>query len=291
MILVTGATGHFGKATLKALLEKGVPSHQMAALVRNETAGNEFKAQGITTVIGDYDDFSSLVTAFTGVEKLLFISGSDIVKRLSQHENVINAAMEAGVKHVVYTSFQRKNETESSPLWMVAQSHIETENWLKASGMAYTILKNNLYMDFLPGFIGEKVLESGVLYVPAADGKVGAVLRSDMAEAAAVILATSNHEGKEYHFTNTKALSYEEMAQIISEVSGKNINYISPDEAEYKTTLANYGVPGEVIGIFSSFAIAQAQGELNTESQDLEKLLGREPLSIADFLKQLYAVN
>ena len=288
MILVTGATGHFGKATLQALLAKGIPTHQLTALVRNETATINFKTQGINTAIADYDDYPSLVNAFKGIEKLLFISGSDILKRLSQHENVINAAIDAGVKHIVYTSFQRKNETETSPLWAVAQSHIQTERWLEESGIAYTILKNNLYMDFLPAFIGENVLESGVLYVPAGHGKVGAVLRSDMAEAAATILTTPHHEGKAYNFTNTQALSYEEIAQIISAVSGKTVNYISPTEAEYKTVLSHHGVPEEGIGIFSSFAIAQAQGELDAESQEVAILLGRQPLSIADFLKQVY---
>lgn len=288
MILVTGATGHFGKATLQALLAKGIPAHQLTALVRNETAATEYSNQGLNTGIADYDDYASLVSAFTGIEKLLFISGSDILKRLTQHENVINAAIDAGVKHVVYTSFQRKNETETSPLWIVSQSHIQTERWLEQSGMAYTILKNNLYMDFLPGFIGENVLESGVLYVPAGQGKVGAVLRSEMAEAAATILTTPNHEGKTYDFTNTQALSYEAMAEIIATVSGRKINYISPSEVDYKTVLSHHGVPEEAIGIFSSFAIAQAQGELDTESQDLVELLGRQPLSIADFLKQVY---
>jgi NAD(P)H dehydrogenase (quinone) len=126
------------------------------------------------------------------------------------------------------------------------------------------------------------------LYVPAGQGKVGAVLRSDMAEAAATVLATPNHEGKTYDFTNTKALSYEEIAITIAAVSGRKINYISPTVLEYQSTLSGYGVPVEVIGIFSSFAIAQAQGELDSESQDLVKLLGRQPLSIADFLKQVY---
>lgn len=288
MILVTGATGHFGNATLQALLAKGIPAQQLTALVRNETAATEYSNQGLNTGIADYDDYASLVSAFTGIEKLLFISGSDILKRLTQHENVINAAIDAGVKHVVYTSFQRKNETETSPLWVVAQSHIQTERWLEQSGMAYTILKNNLYMDFLPGFIGENVLESGVLYVPAGQGKVGAVLRSEMAEAAATILTTPNHEGKTYDFTNTQALSYEEIAITIAAVSGKKINYISPSEVDYKTVLSHHGLPEDVIGIFSSFAIAQAQGELDNESQDLVKLLGRPPLPITDFLKQVY---
>jgi NAD(P)H dehydrogenase (quinone) len=289
MILITGATGHFGNAAINFLLEKGIKASQILAMVRNEQSATDFKKKGIGVVIGDYDNYASLVSDFNGVEKLLFVSGSDIMKRLSQHQNIINAAKDAGVKHLVYTSFQRRNETETSPLWMVAQSHIQTEKWLKESGLDYTILKNNLYMDFLPGFIGEKVLETGVIYVPAENGKVSAVLRSEMAEAAASILATSGHAGKEYDFTNTEAVTYQEIAQVIAGVSGKTVNYISPSVEEYGKTLSGYGVPAEVIGIFSSFAVAQAKGELDVVSTDLEKLLGRKPISVKNFLSNLYS--
>ena len=291
MILVTGATGNFGNATIHSLLEKGVKSNQISALVRNEHSAEEIKKQGINTLIGDYDNYDSLVRAFTGVEKLLFVSSSDLINRSVQHQNVIFAAKEAGVKHIIYTSFQRKNESEASPLWIVAKSHIETEKWLKESGIDHTILKNNLYMDFLPGFIGEKVTESGVIFVPAEDGKLSAVLRSEMAEAAASILATDGHIGKEYDFTNVEALTYHEIAKTVSEVIEKPINYISPTADEYSKTLSSYGVPAEVVGIFSSFAVAQAQGELDVESTDLEKLLGRKPTSVKDFLINFYAIK
>jgi len=291
MILVTGATGHFGNAAIHFLLEKGVKASQISALVRNEKSAEDFNKQGVGVVIGDYDNYASLISAFKGVDKLLFVSGSDISKRLSQHQNVINAAKEAGVKHLIYTSFQRKDETETSPLWIVAQSHIQTEKWLKESGIEYTILRNNLYMDFLPGFIGEKVLETGVIYVPAESGRISAVLRSEMAEAAASILVTAGHEGKEYNFTNTEAVSYQEIAEAISAVSGKTISYISPSAEDYQKTLSSYGVPAEVVGIFSSFAVAQAKGELDVVSSDLEKLLGRKPLSVIHFLSRLYAPN
>lgn len=289
MILVTGATGHFGNAAIKSLLEKGVRADEILALVRNESTADDIKKQGIKVLVGDYNNYPSLVNAFTGVEKLLFVSGSDIVKRILQHENVINAAKEAGVKHIVYTSFQRKDESETSPLWIVAQSHILTEKRLKESGIDYTILKNNLYMDFLPGFIGEKVLETGILYVPAESGKVSAVLRIEMAEAAATILSSPGHEGKEYDFTNTEAVSYQEIAETISEISGKKITYISPSIQDYGNALTNAGVPAEVVGIFSSFAIAQAKGELDVESSDLENLLGRKPLSVRNFLSSSYS--
>lgn len=289
MILVTGATGHFGNAAIEFLLKKGVNPLQISALIRNEESAIELKLKGIKTIIGDYDHYDSLVSAFSGVEKLLFVSGNDISRRSKQHNNVVKAAQTTGVKHIVYTSFQRKSEGEESPLWMVAQSHIQTENWLKESGNDYTILKNNLYMDFLPGFIGETVAETGVIFVPAEDGKVSAVLRSEMAEAAAGILTSDGHSGKEYDFSNAHAVTYHDMAKAISEAIGKPINYISPSPEEYGQTLSNYGVPSEVIGIFSSFAIAQAKGELDVESSDLEKLLGRKPTSVIDFLIQVYS--
>ncbi len=289
MILVTGATGHFGSTSIHFLLQNGIPANRIRAFVRSGHDAENLAQLGIDIAHGDYDDYASMLSALNGVEKLLFVSGSDLVKRLSQHENIVQAAKAAGVKHVVYTSFQRKNESETSPLWLVAQSHIQTEKWLKESGLGVTILKNNLYMDFLPGFIGESVLDSGMIYLPAESGKVGAVLRAEMAEAAAIILTTSGHEGKEYHFTNNEAVSYAEIAQIITTVSAKTIGYTSPTAEVYEQTLLGYGLPPEAVGIFSSFAVAQAQGELDGVSTDLERLLGRKPVAVREFISRVYA--
>lgn len=289
MILVTGATGHFGKSTIDFLLEKGISSTNIVALVRDEEKAADIKSKGVALRIGDYDNYNSLLNAFTGVEKLLFVSGSAILNREAQHQNVVKAAKEAGVKHIVYTSFLGKNETESSPLWLVAQSHLQTEAWLKESGMDYTILKNTLYMDFVPAFLGEKVLETGVIYLPAGTGKVGAVLRSEMAEATATILASSNQAGKTYRFTNSEAFSYQEVAQQLSEITGQTINYLSPTADEYAQTLTALGVPADFIGLFSSFAVAQAKGELELVGSDLEQLLGRKPTSVKTFLTQVYS--
>jgi NAD(P)H dehydrogenase (quinone) len=289
MILVTGATGQFGKSTIDFLLKKGISSTNIVALVRDEEKAVELKNKGVVLRIGDYDNYTSLVNAFKGVEKLLFVSGSDIFKRLEQHQNVVDAAKEAGVQHIVYTSFQGKNETESSPLWLVAQSHLQTETWLKESGIDSTILKNTLYMDFVPAFLGENVLETGVIYLPAGNGKVGAVLRSEMAEATANILTSSTPAAKIYRFTSHEAFSYQEVAQHLSEITGKTVNYISPTADEYAHTLTEHGVPTEFIGLFSSFAVAQANGELEMVGSDLEQLLGRKPTSVKTFLNQVYS--
>lgn len=289
MILITGATGNFGSATINFLVEKGIQPHEIKALVRNEASATALLEKGIGIAIGSYDDATSLTKAFTGVDQLLLVSGNDIENRLQQHLNVINVAKEVGVKHIVYTSFQRKNETPSSPLWVVAHSHLETEKALKESGLTYTILKNNLYMDFLPGFIGEHVLENKTIYVPAENGTISAVLRSEMAEAAATILSSNGHENKEYDFTNNEALSYSEIAKIISETSGKSIVYVSPSAAEYQTTLKGFGLADEAVGVFTSFAVGQAEGELEKVSTDLENILQRKPVSVRSFLEKTYA--
>lgn len=291
MILVTGATGHFGNATINFLLKKGLQADQIIAMVRNSNSAEQFTQRGLGVAIADYNSYTSLVQAFQGVEKLLFISGSDIVHRIEQHYNVVKAAEDAGVKHVIYSSFQRKNESETSPLWIVAQSHLQTEQWLNESNIDCTILRNNLYMDFVPAFIGETVLESGLLYIPAEDGKVSAVLRAEMAEATANILMSQGHEGKTYFFSNTEAVSYHEVAQILSGIAKKPVNYISPSPQDYTQTMEKLGVPREVVGLFAGFAIAQAAGELELPSTDLTHLLGRNPTSLSDYLHQVYQVK
>lgn len=290
-ILITGATGQFGTATINTLLQKGTDANQIFALVRNENKAADLKTKGINIVKGDYDDYGSLVSAFKGVDKLLFISASDLSRRLPQHESVVKAVQEAGVKHVVYTSFERKNETQTSPLWMLAEAHLNTEKLLKESGLAYTILRDNLYMDFIPGFVGEKVLETGMIYLSAGSGKASVALRSEMAEATANLLTSSGHENKTYHFANTEAYTYSDVAAYISELTGKEIQYISPSAEEYTQTLTNAGVPPDYINMFAGFAIAQAQGDLETVSNDLENMLGRKPTSLKEFLKTIYTSN
>ncbi|WP_278035741.1 NmrA family NAD(P)-binding protein [Flavobacterium nitratireducens] len=165
-ILVTGATGNFGKATIDFLLNKGIAPANISALVRNESKAVDLAAKGIQLRIGDYDNYESLVAAFQGIEKLVLVSGTDLANRSSQQLNAVKAAKEAGVKHILYTSFERKNETETSPIAFLAQSHIDTDNAIKASGINYTIFRNNLYLDVVPMFLGEKVLEQGIFFLP-----------------------------------------------------------------------------------------------------------------------------
>lgn len=162
-ILITGVTGQLGKAVIHKLLKK-IKASDLAVLVRDASKVEDLKVKGVDIRVGDYMNYDSLVKAFSGIDKLYFVSGSDISTRTPQHENIVKAAIEAGVKHVVYTSFQRKNETETSPIALVAEAHLKAEKWLIESGMKYTILQHGLYMDMLPMFIGDKLFETGVIY-------------------------------------------------------------------------------------------------------------------------------
>ncbi len=288
MILVTGATGHYGKAAIDFLLKKGISANNITALVRDESKAEDLKNKGINLKVGDYDNYNSLVEAFENVDKLLLVSSTDISKREKQHQNAINAAKETGVKHMVYTSFARKNETETSPLALLVKSHIETEKNIKAAGIPCTILDNNLYFDTIPMFAGEKVLETGIFF-PAGDGKAAFALRNDMAEAAANILTSEGHENRTYSFSNTENVSFQQNADILGELKGKDIQYISPDVKTYKDTLSKAGVPVEYAELFTGFGEAIQQGEFTSENTDLSKILGRKPLSLKEFLTQTYS--
>lgn len=287
MILITGATGQLGGLVLENLINKGSTPNSIALLVREKEKAAQLTEKGFVAKIGSYDDYSSLVSAFKGMDKLLFISGSDVQLRSQQHENVVKAAQEAGVGHVFYTSFERRNETESSPISFVAKAHLETEKALRESGMKHTIFRNNLYMDLLPAFIGEKVVETGI-YFPAGEEETGFVTRSDLAEAIAEVLISAGHENKTYYLTNPEKVKFAAVSEFLSGQLKANISYYSPSSVDYVNTLTGAGVPAEFAQFFAAFGAAIQEGEFNTEQTDLENLLGRKPIGFREYLSSVY---
>jgi len=288
MILITGATGHLGKATIKSLVDKGIAAKDIAALVRDENKAADLSEKGVQLKIGDYKNYDSLKAAFQGVDKLLLVSSSDLDDRLSQHKNVINAAKENGVKHIVYTSVDIKS-FEGTAIPYVTQIHLDTASYLKEIGIPYTLLNNTLYADLVPLFSGEKVLETGIFF-PAGEGKTPFVARTEMAEAAAVVLTTSGHENQEYAITAETAYSFSEIAGMISEITGKEVKYHHPDAASYMDELVKAGVPKENAAFFAGFGEAIKNGEFDTHRSDLATLLGRKPLELKEFLKTIYGI-
>jgi NAD(P)H dehydrogenase (quinone) len=288
MILVTGATGHLGRATVEFLLDK-VPAAEIAVLARDLQKASDLKALGVDVRIGDYSDYDSLVKAFHGVDKLLLVSGNDIANRAAQHESVVKAAKEAGVKHLVYTSVDNTRPAQSV-ISFVEDSHLATAKAVKESGLSWTMLNNNLYADVLPVFLGDKVLEQGVFF-PAGNGKVPFATRRDMAEAAANVLSGEGHEGKEYAIAGETQIGFGDVAEILSRLSGRQLSYAAPDVKTYVETLSAAGVPAEFTGFSSAFAGAIAAGEFETTKSDLPALLGRKPATVEEFLKETYKLG
>jgi NAD(P)H dehydrogenase (quinone) len=283
-IMVTGATGQLGTHVINLLVQKVDPS-TISILARDPAKAEKIRQMGVNVLKGDYDDYKSLLKAFDGIDKLYFISASDLTNRDKQHENVVKAASEAKVKHVIYTGFQRKNEGSSSPIYFIAKSHLIAEKLLKSSGMAYTILNHGLYTEFLQSILGEQFSKTSTIFFPAGDGKVAFTLRSDLAAGAVAIITGEGHENKTYNFFAEKTYSFNDLAAILSKITGKKVSYISPENTEYKTELSKAGVPEIYVNLLASFAEAIKQGEFDASDSTLSKLIGRECVGVEEFLK------
>jgi NAD(P)H dehydrogenase (quinone) len=286
-ILITGATGNLGGAVVGELVEKK-GNHNISVLVRDLSKAGKLKEKGVRLIQGDYNDYNSLVSAFKGFDKLYFVSGSDIANRKAQHENIVKAAKETKVGHIIYTSFQRKTEDETSPIAFVASAHILAEKLIKESGLMYTIMKHALYAEVLPGFMGDQVLNTGVIFLPAGNGRTSFTSRGDMASAGVAVITGNGHENKTYEISVGKSYSLTDVAELLSELSGKQINYAAPDVQTFSAALTKAGVPQEGILAMTAFCTAIAQGEFDFPDKTLEKLIGRKPESLKDFLKKAY---
>jgi NAD(P)H dehydrogenase (quinone) len=286
-ILITGATGNLGGLVVDALLHK-TAAENISVMLRSEKNAENFINKGIDVRLGNYDDKASMVKAFTSIDKLYFVSSPDLEARLTQHKTVVAAAIEAKVGHIVYTSFSRKGGTETHPLFTLAEGHIITENAIKDLSLPYTILLNNYYMEVIPLFTGENILESKTIYFPAENGKSGFIARQDVAEFSAVILTTPGHEQKTYEVSGEYSYDFEEVAELLSETSGITISYVSPSEAEFEQTLADYEVPPALIKLSSLSAKAIVEGEFDKTSNTFELITGKKPISLRQFLKDQF---
>lgn len=284
-ILITGASGQLGRQVVLNALKK-VEANQIAILVRDASKVQDLADLGIEIRLGDYHQPESLISAFDGITKLLLISSSDFNNRFGQHKNVIDAAKKSGIKHIFYTGVSLKN-IEQSPLKPMIGDHFLTEAYIQKSGLTFTFLQNTLYVEVIPMFIGENVLETGI-YFPAGDGKVPFVLRSDLAEATANILTEGNHENKTYQLTATNSYSFGDIAEILSELSGKSINYISPESADFENMLKQIGLPEHIISMSSLFAAGIKNNDFNEVYPDLKNFLNKDEADLKNYLKEVF---
>lgn len=280
-LLVTGASGHLGRRVIELLLEAG--AGPVIATTRSPEKLADLAAQGVEVRKADFDDPASLSAAFAGAERLLLIStdaldGTD--RRIKQHRNAIAAAEQAGVKHVLYTSFTR---TEPGNPAAVATDHYATEQALAASSLDWTLLRNNVYTDMFL-FSLPRAVASGQLVAAVGDGGAGYVTREDCARAAAAALAASTTGRTTLDITGPSVVTYAELAEILSSLSGRQVSYVPVTLDAMVAGMTAGGMPEPVARMYASFDSAIAQGFLAVTSSAVADLTGRAPQSVADFL-------
>ena len=276
-LLVTGASGKLGQLVIQDLIGKDV---KIIATTRKAASLSALTEKGVDVREADFNAPESLVKAFTGADRLLLISTDAIGARIEQHKNAIDAAVKAGVKHIIYTSWPNPDQS----LAAVATDHNETEKLIKASGLSYTILRNFLYTDnLLQSTAAAKGM--GSFFGTAADGKAAFVTRQDCAHAAAGALLSDDVSNQALDITGPEAITYTELASIVSEVIGQKLPYQDLSASDFKAGLEKSGLPAQWADVYVSFDLAQRAGEMSKVSGAVEKLSGRKPQTVKEFLQ------
>lgn len=280
-LLVTGATGKFGTKVVETLL-KTVPANQLAVSVRNPEKAEQLRIRGIEVRQGDFDHPETLNTAFAGINRLLIISADgDNETRIRQHSNAVAAAERAGVNFIAYTSVTNAQESKN----LFAPTHKATEQAILKTGISYSFLRNNWYLENeIPSIQG--VLAGAPWVTSAGNGKVGWAIQQDYAEAAATVLSGKGHENTIYELSG-KSLTQEEFVSVLGSVLDKEVSVQHVDDATYASIMKNAEIPDFVIPMLVDIQKSIRESTLDFESNDFEKVLGRPAKPLKEALSQI----
>ncbi|MCK6206348.1 SDR family oxidoreductase [Bacillus infantis] len=280
-LLVTGATGKLGTKIVDSLL-KTVPAEQVAVSVRNPEKAAGLEARGVDVRKGDFDSPETLDTAFAGIDRLLIISADgDNETRIRQHGNAVAAAERAGVKFIAYTSIAKASESTN----LMAPPHVATEAAIKKTGIPYSFLRNNWYLENEIPTI-QAVLAGAPWVTSAGNGRVGWAMQQDYAEAAAAVLSGSGHENTIYELSG-KLLTQEELVSELGNVLGKDVNVQQVDDTAYAAIMKDAGLPEFIIPLLVGIQESIRSGSLEVESNDFEKVLGRPATPVKEALTEM----
>ncbi|QOL14656.1 SDR family oxidoreductase [Dickeya dianthicola] len=283
MFAITGATGQLGRLVIDALA-KSVPTEQIVAVVRDPGKASTLAAQGVHVRYGDYDRPDTLVNALSGVDKLLLISSSEVGKRETQHQAVIDAAKKAGVGLIVYTSLLH---VDTSPLGLAAE-HLATEGALRASGIPHVILRNGWYTENYAASIAP-ALAHGAFIGAAGDGRIASAARSDYAQAAAIVLQLNGQEGKIYELAGDNSYTLAEFTEEIAKQSGKTVQYVNLPQADFADALKSAGLPDFLADMLADSDAGAEKGGLFDDKNALAALLGRPTTPYAAVIRDTLA--
>lgn len=276
---VTGASRNLGRAVVEELLARGVPAADVVAVVRTPGTSGDLAGRGVQVREGDYSRPETLPAALAGVQQLLLVSASEPGKRVPQHTAVIEAAVAAGVGRIAYTSILRAGAT-TNPL---APEHEATEQVLRESGVPFTVLRNGWYTENYTRQLGQ-YLERGEILGAAGSGRVSAAPRADYAVAAAAALL-GDEQGDVVYELGGPSFDFPELAATISEATGTTVRYRDLPVAEYAAALQQAGLDEATAGFVAAIDASVAAGDLETDSQDLTRLLGRPVTPLVDAVR------
>ncbi len=273
-LAVTGATGKLGGRVARILASSDVPQRLLA---RSPDRLPELD-DAVPVQFQGYGDRASVTAALRGAKTLFLVSAEEAADRLDQHRAMVDAAVEAGVGHIVYTSFFG---AAADCVFTLGRDHFATEEHIRSTGVAFTFLRNNFYLDILPEFVDGE----GVLRGPAGEGRLSAVSRDDIAAAAAAVLAAPGaHVGSTYHLTGPESLTLSEYAAVLTEHLGRQVTFQDETVEEAYASRRQWEAPQWQYDAWVSTYTAIAQGECAGLSDDVRALTGRRPKTLAELL-------
>lgn len=275
MIVVTGASGQLGRLVVERLKRK-LSADQIVAAVRTPGKATDL---GVVVRKADYDQPDTLASAFEGADKVLLISGSEVGRRVSQHQAVVEAAQNAGVAHLAYTSAPK---ADTSPL-ILAPEHKATEEIIRGSGLTFTLLRNGWYHEVHEQTVRDAV-DNGGFAGSAGEGRTASAARADYADAAVAVLTGHGHENKIYELAGDVAWTRSELAATISEAAGKPVTYTDLTPEQHQAALVGAGLPEATARFVVALDGNTRDGLLGGTSRHLRALIGRPSTPISDFV-------
>lgn len=275
MILVTGSSGSVGGAVLGELLRLKAP---VRGLYRSEADAAKAVA-GVETAIADFADAAALDRALKGVEKV-FLVCSPIPELVALETNVVDACVRNGVKHVLLNSAYGAGQwNKSFPSW-----HFAVEERLKASGLAYTIIRPESFMQNMVTYFAGSIKTDHAFYTAGGDAPLAFIDVRDIAAAAGAVLTQDGHPGKTYTLTGSEAISYGEVAARISKLLGTTVNYVAITPEQSKQAMEGMGMPAWQVQALVDLAAFYTEGPGAEVTEDVRTVLGRAPILFDQFL-------
>ena len=278
MILITGATGKTGSATAKSLGEKG---ETFRALIRNEEKKEGLESLGGEVVIGSIENTEVVNQSMQGVTTVLVLLPNS-ESQLALEKQLVDSAKKAGVERIVKMSSIEATPDATSP---IPKLHLESEEYIKQSGLAWTMIKPNFYMQNLLASAGT-IKEQGKIFLPMGDGKTGMIDTTDVGKVLAKVLSEDGHESMNHEITGPEILSFYEVAKIFSQVLGKQVDYVDVPMDAYKETLGQFLTNqwhlDAVIDLFKGIA----EGGIEDKTDTFNELMGETPKSLSQFLAE-----